>query len=285
MQRGETLDHVALAHGCTTEALMRANNVKTTLIKAGTAIDIPSCSLRTRARTRTLGNPTSEEDKAKAALAVVDGAIWVAQAEADEPAPRAPVRRRDQTANVPWDGKLQGAEKLPGDEGYQIRRPSRAYGEQHVIEHLRSSIAVVRALYPDVHTLAIGDISAEHGGKLDNHKSHQTGLDVDVGFYFRKVPAGYPDRFAVADKNLDLEATWSLVNAFARTTEVDDGVDIIFLDYAVQKRLYDWARKRGTPDGDLGALLQYPRGKDSMAGLVRHWANHADHLHVRFKSR
>ena len=284
MQRGETLEHVATAYGCTVELLMRTNNVKTTLIKAGTTIEIPSCTLRTRARTRTLGKPVSDDDKAKAALAVVDGASWVAPD--DREPERAPPKRTKQTAqsNVPWDGKLADAEKLPGDEGYQIRRPSRAYGEPHVIEHLRSSIAVVRALYPDVHTLAIGDISAEHGGKLDNHKSHQTGLDVDVGFYFRRVPTGYPDQFAAADGNLDLEATWALLTAFARTTDVDDGVEIMFLDYAVQKRLYDWAHKRGTPDDDLGALLQYPRGKDSLAGLVRHWANHADHLHVRFKA-
>ncbi len=282
MQRGETLEHVAVAHGCTTEVLMRVNNVKTTLIKAGTTIEVPSCTLRMRARTRIPGSakPTSEEDKAKAALAVVDGATWIAEQPVAE---RERAKPASGGANVPWHGKLADAEKLPGDEGYQIRRPSRAYGEPNVIEHLRSSIAVVRALYPDVHTLAIGDISAEHGGKLDNHKSHQTGLDVDVGFYFRRVPTGYPEHFAGADANLDLEATWALLTAFARTTDVDDGVEIIFLDYAVQKRLYDWARKRGTPDADLGSLLQYPRGKDSLAGLVRHWPNHADHLHVRFK--
>ena len=34
----------------------------------------------------------------------------------------------------------------------------------------------------------------------------------------------------------------------------------------------------------VAALLQYPRGKDKQVGLVRHWPNHADHLHVRFKS-
>jgi hypothetical protein len=287
MQRGETLEHVAAAHGCTTEALMRANKVKTTLLRAGTVIEVPSCTLRTRARTRTLtarsktpATPVTEEDKAKAALAVVDGARWIARD--DEPKPD-PVEH-EQTTNAPWNGKLRDAERLPGDEGYEIRRPHRAYGEAHVIEHLRSSVAVVRALYPDVHTLAIGDISAEHGGKLDNHKSHQTGLDVDVGFYFRIVPAGYPEHFVAANNNLDLEATWALLTAFARTSGVEDGVEIMFLDYAVQKRLYNWAHKRGTPDDDLAALLQYPRGKDSMAGLVRHWPNHADHLHVRFKA-
>lgn len=270
MQRGETLEHVATAHGCSVEALMRANHVKTTLLKAGTVIEVPSCTLRTRARTRTVAaKPKTDEDKAKVALAVVDGATWIGTV----------------STSVTSSEKVTRVETvpLPGDEGYQIRRPHRAYGEAHVIEHLRSSIAVVRALYPDVHTLAIGDISAQHGGKLDNHKSHQTGLDVDVGFYFSVVPQGYPAQFVAANANLDLAATWALVTAFARTAQVDDGVEIMFLDYAVQKRLYDWARKRGTPDDDLDALLQYPRGKDSMAGLVRHWPNHADHLHVRFK--
>ena len=32
MQRGETLEHVATAKGCSVELLMRVNNVKTTLI-------------------------------------------------------------------------------------------------------------------------------------------------------------------------------------------------------------------------------------------------------------
>lgn len=269
IQRGETLEHVANAKGCSVETLQRANNLKTTLVRAGTSIEVPDCSLRTRARVRTRTKPTTvdDDDKAAAALSVIDGATWQPQA----PTPSSPAQPAD------------GFASLAEGEGYELRRPQRAYGERHVIEHLRSTIAVVRALYPDVHTLAIGDISAAHGGKLDNHKSHRTGLDVDVGFYFKKMPDGYPDKFVGANADLDLEATWALLVAFARTQEVDDGVEIIFCDYAVQKRLYDWARARGTPDEDLAELLQYPRGKDSMSGLVRHWPNHSDHLHVRFK--
>ncbi|HET9484100.1 MAG TPA: hypothetical protein VFO79_09100, partial [Xanthomonadales bacterium] len=102
-------------------------------------------------------------------------------------------------------------------------------------------------------------------------------------FYFHRVPAGYPDAFAPANGDLDLAATWALLTAFARTSHLDDGVQMIFLDYDVQARLHQWARKRGTPDDQLAQLLQYPRGKDSLSGLVRHWPNHADHLHVRFK--
>jgi murein endopeptidase len=286
IQRGETLEHVATAKGCSVDALMRANGLRTTLVKAGTTIDVPTCTLRTRARTRTVAKPTTDAEKARAALSVIDGATWTEATRDDEVAdekPARPVRRSSR--ELPWDGTLTGAERLPGDEGYRIRRPSRAYGASYVIDHLKNAIGIVRALYPDVHTLAIGDLSAEHGGKLDNHRSHQTGLDVDVGFYFKRVPAGYPDRFAAADGNLDLEATWALITAFARTQALDDGVEIIFLDHAVQKKLYDWAHERGTPDEDLAQLLQYPRGKDHQVGLVRHWPNHADHLHVRFKSR
>jgi murein endopeptidase len=286
IQRGETLEHVATAKGCSVERLMRANGLRTTLVKAGTTINVPACTLRTRARARTVAKPKTDAEKARAALSVIDGATWTVATRDDEVVdekPRRPVHTG--SSDRPWHGTLTGAERLPGDEGYRIRRPSRAYGVSYVIDHLKSTIGIVRALYPDVHTLAIGDLSAEHGGKLDNHRSHQTGLDVDVGFYFRTVPDGYPAHFAAADGNLDLEATWALITAFARTQALDDGVEIIFLDHAVQKKLYDWAHARGTPDDDLAQLFQYPRGRDRQVGLVRHWPNHADHLHVRFKSR
>jgi hypothetical protein len=149
---------------------------------------------------------------------------------------------------------------------------------------LKQAIALVRALYPDVHTLAIGDISAEHGGKLANHLSHRTGPDVDVGFFFHTMPEGYPYKFVAANADLDLEATWALLTAFARTQPLDDGVQMIFLDYDIQARLHAWARKRGTPDEQLAQILQYPRGEESFSGLVRHWPNHTDHMHVRFKA-
>lgn len=58
---------------------------------------------------------------------------------------------------------------------------------------------------------------------------------------------------------------------------------MIFLDYEVQARLYKFARGRGTPEADLEAIFQYPRGKDALVGIVRHWPHHTDHLHVRFK--
>ena len=286
VQRGETLEHVAKVHGCSTEAVLRANNLKTTLVRPGTVVTVPTCTLKTRARsrirprTRPAASDARDDLEARAeqALAVIDGTSVVktsrpTEVEHDEPAA---------SIGQPWNGRLANGAALPRGEGYRIRRPHRAYGASHVVEHVQRAIAGVRALY-DVHTLAIGDLSAPGGGKIGDHHSHQSGVDVDLGFYFHRMPAGYPDAFAAASGDLDLEATWALLTAFVRTAHLDTGVQIIFLDHDVQARLYRFARQRGTPEADLAMIFQYPRGKDALAGLVRHWPHHADHLHVRFK--
>ncbi len=270
VQAGETLAHVARMYGCSLDEIERANHVTTSLVAIGSVVEIPPCSVQSRARRVTTKPPQrdmSDDDRAAAALATIDGAAVV----------RAPAPR-------PATTQIQNEEVLPEGDGYHLRRASRAYGAGHVVEHLQHAIAEVRALYPEVHTLAIGDLSAREGGKLGNHLSHQTGLDVDVGFYFTRVPKGYPESFAAASDALDLEATWALLVAFAHTSELDTGVSMIFLDYDVQARLYRWAAKRGTPEDQLELLFQYPRGKSELAGLVRHWPHHGDHMHVRFKS-
>ncbi len=272
--RGETLERVAAHYGCSADAVLRANRLTTTIVPPGTVVHIPPCprapraggSIRERAQVRA---PASTGDRARRALAAIDGAAAEGGASG--------------SVGEPWDGRLRGGAHLPEGEGYRVRRPERAFGARHVVEHLRGSIAAVRALHPHVHELAIGDLSAREGGRLGDHRSHQSGLDVDVGFYFRTPPAGYPGSFAPAGDDLDLAATWSLIAAFARTSDLDDGVEVIFLDRGVQARLYRWAHGRGTPEPQLAELLQYPRSPDAQAGLVRHWPHHADHLHVRFK--
>jgi len=229
---------------------------------------------------------------------VIDGTSWVSEAPPQEHRDaRVDDDRRDartiMSSLKPWratilerggnhssgDGSLRDAEQLAPGDGYYLRRPNRAWGEPYVVSYVQQAIAEVRALYPDVPTLAIGDLSAEHGGELPGHVSHRTGRDVDIGFYFHHAARGFED----AGNDLDLEATWALLAAFARTSDRPDGVQMIFLDYAVQKRLYDFATARGTPKGELAFLFQYPAGKNAMTGLVRHWPNHANHLHVRFK--
>lgn len=286
VQPGETLEHVADAFGCSTAELLRANKLTNTLVPARTIVTIPTCSKRVRTATRTATrSPASAPNrpaeanapadaKARAALATIDGTPGHQPAVAREPVHREPVRRE------PAVGP-----QLPKGEGYHLRRPDNAFGAPHVITYVRGAIAEVRALYADVHVLAIGDLSSQHGGKLDRHLSHQSGVDIDIGFYFRTQPASYPAQFVEANGELDLEATWALLVALSRSTDRDDGVTMMFLDYDLQARLVRFATANGTPKADLEHLFQYPRGKDAMVGLIRHWPSHADHVHVRFAKK
>lgn len=278
--RGETLERVARAYGCTADAVLRANHLTTTIVPPGTVVQIPPCPrAAARAPVRTAAAPaataaSADDDRARRALATIDARAGTSPAAATAVA---------ESVGVPWNGRLRGGARLPQGEGYHVRRPENAFGATHVVEHVLGAITSVRALYPDLHPLAIGDLSAPRGGPLAEHHSHQSGLDIDVGFFFHAQPAGYPAAFAAADDNLDLAATWALVSAFARTADQPGGVEFIFLDQAVQARLYRWALDRGTPEAQLAEIFQYPRGKDALAGVVRHWPNHADHIHVRFR--
>ena len=283
MVRGETLEHVARAYGCSVASVLRANDLDNVLVPAGTVVRVPPCRSPRAAREA----PRDADDRARRALAVIDGTPIVrpSQVTVAPPPPVVEPVGTSRSEGEPWNGRLHNARQLPPGEGYNIRRPQNAFGADHVVETVQRAIAEVRARHPHLHSLAIGDLSDHDGGKLDGHRSHQSGLDVDLGLYYKKVPAKYPNDFANANSDLDLEAMWSLVIAFARTAESPTGVQVILLDYSIQARLYYWALKRGITREELAVVLQYPRKKTELLGVVRHWRNHYDHLHVRFKSQ
>lgn len=193
-------------------------------------------------------------------------------------------RPRGQSIGAPWAGELRNATKLKSGEGYFLRRPYRAYGTRTMVSHLRRAIKDTLESHPKAHVLAVGDLSAESGGWISDHSSHRSGRDVDLGLFFKKRPAGYPENFVVAtDKNLDRAATWALIRNLVVTADDDGGMQVIFLDYGVQGILYRWAKANGVSEKRLSRIFQYPHGRGASAGLVRHEPNHADHLHVRFK--
>jgi hypothetical protein len=79
--------------------------------------------------------------------------------------------------------------------------------------------------------------------------------------------------------NLDAARTWDLIKAFLDTNEIK----YIFMDYSVQKLLYEHAAKKGVSSDTLDELFQYPRGKNRGHGLIRHSKGHVNHFHVRFR--
>jgi LysM repeat protein len=258
VQSGDTLTVIAKRYHCTIEANQRANDLDGTLILAGQRLTVPVCKGR---------------DARKAA------APRVARVDPIE----VPLVA-GQSIGKPWHGTLRRGTRLPSGNGYLIRRPARAYGAAHVVAQLKQAIRTVRAEHPRLHTLAIGDLSQKRGGAISEHHSHQSGRDLDVGFFYKKKPAGYPSSFVSAtERNLDKAATWDLLVAFARTADEAGGAQMIFLDYDVQGILYEWALDRGVDESYLKRLFQYPHGRGTRSGLVRHAPHHDDHFHVRFK--
>jgi hypothetical protein len=189
-----------------------------------------------------------------------------------------------QSIGAPWDGRLQRPAQLEPGDGYRIRRPGRAFGTQTTVELIERAVRETLDAFPDVHVLAIGDLSAETGGQITEHRSHQSGRDADIGLYYLEQPAGYPASFIEASAdNLDAAATFKLIERFLATAGDDGGVQMIFLDFEVQGLLYAWGLDHGISERRLERIFQYPHGRGASEGLVRHEPNHANHMHVRFR--
>lgn len=174
---------------------------------------------------------------------------------------------------------MANAVQLPAGIGYMIKRPDSAWGTPRAIGLLRESIRIYgdKGLAgPDVH---VGDLSRRNGGPFPPHLSHQTGRDVDIG-YVLKGPLSEETRFRTATRHsLDLPRTWALLEAHIAS----GGVAYIFMDYGLQRLVFNYAKEAGVPAPTLAETFQYPRGSRSASGTIRHWRGHANHFHVRFR--
>jgi penicillin-insensitive murein endopeptidase len=176
-------------------------------------------------------------------------------------------------------GCLSGAVSLPvNGPGYQVMRLSRKryYGHpdlKQFIENIGLSVA-------DRHlgALLIGDLGQPRGGPtLTGHRSHQTGLDVDIWFLLSEQASSrmlaYNERESWSAPSVLLDHSdtidsrqWSKANE--QVLELAAGmpeVDRIFVNPSVKRQLckrksvHDWLRK------------------------IRPWWKHDDHFHVRLR--
>jgi LysM repeat protein len=298
---GDSLWSIAQAHGCRVDDIRRANGLSSEgPLLAGTRLTIPACKgtpaasePERRHRVRpgdTLSSIAARYGTTIADLRALNGlkddVIHPGQhlAIAGGAAVRPSVRLvTGQSIGRPQRGALVDGVQLPRSAQYYRRRPEWAYGAQHVVDFTLAAIATVNREHPKVHRLAIGDISSPKGGFLPGHGSHQSGRDIDLGLYYVAVPSRYPDEFvSVDDAKLDAAATWTLVKALYEASKRPGGPELVFLDYDVQRELYEQARKTGFSKATLKEIFQYPDGKWAQGRLVQHVPKHDDHIHVRF---
>lgn len=174
-------------------------------------------------------------------------------------------------------GILVNPVPVPPDPGWTLIDPNGAFATAETVAFIRTAVGTVREIFPDTPAIGIGDISFREGGRMKRHETHQSGRDVDFGFYYKTGPR---DVLAVGtEATLDLPRNWALVRALLVRTDIET----ILLDTRIQRLLYAYALKIGEDKDWLGRIFQFVKG-DPKAYIV-HVAGHRTHYHVRFYNR
>jgi Penicillin-insensitive murein endopeptidase len=176
-----------------------------------------------------------------------------------EPSPK--FEWRNATSHgVPWSGSLIAGTQLPVEGPNWVtwnpvtdsvpNAPSRLYGNERTIRAIVSVIDAYRAANPRAPRVLVGDISFEGGGPMDAHVSHQSGLDVDI--YYPRL-----------DRSL-------------REPKLPDAID---------RRLSQDLLERFIAAGARMVFVGYATGLRGPNSIVVPYANHENHMHVRFWPR
>lgn len=172
----------------------------------------------------------------------------------------------------PTRGSLFGGVELQESEGI-LRAGGYGWGTERVIRSIERAVREVRRCFPGTPRLYVGDIARERGGWLKPHRSHQSGLDADIGYYYKTQSIWY--QAATAD-NFDAARTWALVRAL-----IEGGnVEMIFIDVSVQRLLQAYIATLPEEERPSEEVFPSPTKRDT---LVRHAWGHRTHFHVRFK--
>jgi murein endopeptidase len=169
-------------------------------------------------------------------------------------------------------GRLINGVRVPDDIGCAIVVPEYAWGTKEAVDGIIAINHAMRQQFPDAAPMRINHIGKKEGGYINSHKSHQSGRDVDIGFYYKGGvgPGGMRgDRM----RYMDLAPNWALVKAVAMLTDTQ----FILVDKKVQRVLYDYALQQGEDRAWLDTMFFNGHG-----GFVQHAKHHRDHFHVRF---
>ncbi len=173
----------------------------------------------------------------------------------------------------PSGGALRNGVQMESSDRWHVVNPAETWGTPETIAALSRCIDKVHEQFPDTPVLPIGDISDHDGGHLTPHVSHQSGRDVDVGFYYVGEERWYTRAHA---NNLDLPRTWAFVRAMVTETDVER----IFIDRRIQPLIKEYALSIGESPEWLDGIFGGPLS--NLRPLVLHEPGHDTHIHVRF---
>jgi penicillin-insensitive murein DD-endopeptidase len=187
----------------------------------------------------------------------------------------------------PTAGHLIGGSRLLETEYLRIEPADTAgdvrWGLEPLVAMLDRAARAVRRQFPGA-VMSVGHLSRAGGGDVEQHRSHESGRDADVGFFVRSAtgrellaPHFVPFR---ADGTaptwpgayFDDAKNWALVSALVG--DPDAHVTHLFVAAPLRARLLAFAERARAPQETrmrAAELMQQPRGV----------LPHDDHFHVR----
>ena len=190
------------------------------------------------------------------------------------------------SVGFPNAGHLEGGKRWT-DTKFARHLPRHAkdamFGMPGLVALLQNAAKSVAKSFPKS-VLTVGDISAREGGPLSGHHSHQSGRDVDVGFYItndrgkpvltEKFVAFDGEGHSGADKHLSFDdaRNWAFVAALLTDGRAE--VRTIFVASWLKARLLREAARAKAPKELIeraSAMMMQPPNAEP----------HDDHFHVR----
>lgn len=158
----------------------------------------------------------------------------------------------------------------------------RAWGTPLLVETLLHASERLAWEFPELDPITVGDISTRGGGPMFGHKTHDLGVDADIGLFVGqgRQPRNWRD---LRPSELDVASTWALIQALLDT----GNVQFILLDEGHMARLrVHLADDLGWSSDEIDGVLvpASTRLSAERRGVVRHAPNHRSHLHVRITS-
>lgn len=168
-------------------------------------------------------------------------------------------------------GRLVHGVQFPRGDQWIVVEPAKAFGTQETIDFLAAAIAEVNTRFPGTHPMRVNHLSRKDGGYIRPHKTHQSGRDIDVGFYSARGEAMPGTRL----ESMDLDRNWAFVRALVMHTDIE----AVLINKKGAKKMHDFARSIGEDPAWLDAIFNA-----GQASIVKGVRRHRDHFHLRFYS-
>jgi LysM repeat protein len=220
----------------------------------------------------------------RAGRALVPGAalkLWVdpgaprtVQCRRGPPPPPLQFRRDALSHGNPSSGRLLRGILLPLSPLWTRGKRDSVWASSHTLATMVEAFTRLRVDVGYAGEVFIGAISRRRGGKFRPHRSHRTGLDIDIRLPL--LPTVPLETYPTVD-SVDWPALWELIEAFLETGQVS----VIFLDHRLQEHLWWAARWDGKTPEELASVIHWPRKEKKWEAIVRHSRGHKGHIHVR----